>query len=220
VPYVITEVCTLDGACVEVCPVACIHTTPEAPQFYIDPDICIECEQCEVVCPVDAIYLHTDLPPHWQPSIEVNASFFRKNRPPAGPVPVETALQVVQSAQAFAAEHNMAVTIAVVDAVGLPIVVSRMDGAQPWTPELAIKKAYTATSFQVTTSEVVPERRRPWFPSLVMSSRGQIVAAHGGLPILDGIEVIGAIGVAGGRTDDEDILCSRAGMAVLKSSVF
>jgi uncharacterized protein GlcG (DUF336 family) len=53
-----------------------------------------------------------------------------------------------------------------------------------------------------------------------MSSRGQIVAAHGGLPILDGIEVIGAIGVAGGRTDDEDILCSRAGMAVLKSSVF
>ena len=61
VPYVITEACTRDGACVEVCPVACIHTTPDAPQFYIDPDICIECEQCEVVCPVDAIYLDTSL---------------------------------------------------------------------------------------------------------------------------------------------------------------
>lgn len=36
--YVITDLCTLDGACAEVCPVACIHTTPEAPQFYIDPE--------------------------------------------------------------------------------------------------------------------------------------------------------------------------------------
>ena len=34
-PYVITTLCTNDGACVEVCPVSCIHTTPGAPQFYI-----------------------------------------------------------------------------------------------------------------------------------------------------------------------------------------
>ena len=27
-PYIITSLCTNDGACVEVCPVACIHTTP------------------------------------------------------------------------------------------------------------------------------------------------------------------------------------------------
>ena len=40
-PYVITELCTLDGSCVEVCPVACIHTQPNAPQYYIDPDVCI-----------------------------------------------------------------------------------------------------------------------------------------------------------------------------------
>ena len=55
-PYVITSLCTNDGACVEVCPVACIHTTPGAKQFYIDPDVCIDCEQCEIVCPVDAIF--------------------------------------------------------------------------------------------------------------------------------------------------------------------
>jgi len=54
--YIITNLCTNDGACVEVCPVACIHTTPGAPQFYIDPEVCIDCEQCEIVCPVDAIF--------------------------------------------------------------------------------------------------------------------------------------------------------------------
>jgi len=60
--YVITELCTLDGSCVEVCPVACIHTQPDAPQYYIDPDVCIECEQCEIVCPVNAIAVDWKLP--------------------------------------------------------------------------------------------------------------------------------------------------------------
>ena len=60
--YVITDLCTRDGACAEVCPVMCIHTTPEAPQFYIDPEICIECEQCVVVSPVDAVFLDVELP--------------------------------------------------------------------------------------------------------------------------------------------------------------
>src|SRR5207249_1591881 len=65
VPYVIVDACTRDGSCVEVCPVACIHTTPDAPQYYIDPDVCIECEQCVLVCPVDAIYIDRELPEHW-----------------------------------------------------------------------------------------------------------------------------------------------------------
>ena len=61
-PYIITNLCTNDGACVEVCPVACIHTKPGAPQFYVDPEVCIDCEQCEIVCPVDAIFKDVDIP--------------------------------------------------------------------------------------------------------------------------------------------------------------
>ena len=39
--YVITEACigVKDATCVDVCPAACIHTTPDAPQYYIDPEI-------------------------------------------------------------------------------------------------------------------------------------------------------------------------------------
>ena len=83
-PYIITSLCTNDGACVEVCPVACIHTRPGAPQFYIDPEVCIDCEQCEIVCPVDAIFKDIDIPPEHTASIEVNAAFFRQNKAAIG----------------------------------------------------------------------------------------------------------------------------------------
>ena len=71
--YVIAEPCvsTCDTACVEVCPVDCIHGPedkkgagaeakedgfdPEGKQLYIDPDECIDCGACEPECPVEAI---------------------------------------------------------------------------------------------------------------------------------------------------------------------
>lgn len=217
-PYIIAEPCTNDGSCVEVCPVACIHTTPGAPQHYIDPEVCIECEQCEIVCPVDAIYLDSKLPAQWQSYVEVNASFFRKNKAVVGPVPMDKAWQMVGAAHTYAAEAGIAVTVVVADEAGSPIAVGRMDGAQSRTAELALNKAYTAAAFQVSTHELVPAAGQPWLRSLVISSGGRIMAAGGGIPIVDGIAVVGAIGAAGGSRDEQDVLCCRAGLAVLGGS--
>ena len=50
---------------------------------------------------------------------------------------------------------------------------------------------------------------------MIIQSRGQILPAGGGIPIVDGIAVLGAIGVAGGSRDEQDILCCRAGLTVL-----
>src|ERR671933_90721 len=122
-PYVITELCTRDGACVDVCPVACIHTTPDAPQFYIDPEICIECEQCKIVCPFEAIFLDVELPGQYEPSIDVNASFFRQNKEAVGPIPLESAERMLRAALAYAAEQRLPVTIAIVDGAGSPVAV-------------------------------------------------------------------------------------------------
>jgi NAD-dependent dihydropyrimidine dehydrogenase PreA subunit len=63
-PYVITEPCisSKDASCVEVCPVDCIHPTPDEPgfadaqQLFIDPMECIDCNACVDQCPVDAIF--------------------------------------------------------------------------------------------------------------------------------------------------------------------
>jgi len=62
---------TCDTACVDACPVDCIHgpidvegsgaevktlDSIEGLQLYIDPEECIDCDACLPVCPPDAIY--------------------------------------------------------------------------------------------------------------------------------------------------------------------
>ena len=71
--YVIAEPCigTKDSACVDACPVDCIHPKKdeagygEADQLFIDPVECIDCGACVPVCPVSAIYAGDDLPEKW-----------------------------------------------------------------------------------------------------------------------------------------------------------
>ncbi len=77
--YVITERCidVKDGACVEVCPVDCIHTTDDDRMLYIDPVECIDCGACVDPCPVDAIYAEEDVPPDQRAYTEVNRVWFQ-----------------------------------------------------------------------------------------------------------------------------------------------
>ena len=85
--YVITEPCigTKDNSCVEVCPVDCIHPTPDEADheqqemLYIDPDECIDCDACVEACPVDAIYPEDSVPSEWANYIERNAAYYRRD---------------------------------------------------------------------------------------------------------------------------------------------
>ncbi|MDP8924460.1 MAG: heme-binding protein [Chloroflexota bacterium] len=214
-PYVITELCTRDGACAEVCPVACIHTTPDAPQFYIDPDICIECEQCVVVCPVDAVFLDIELPPEYRSAEDVNAAFFRENKEPVEQISYAAALDMIHAAEAYAQRMGHRISVAVVDGTGAPVALSRMDGADPRSPELALNKAYTATVYALPTDTTRLAHR-----SLTVMSRGKIMAGAGGLAIVGafGAATIGAIGVAGAGNDGADALCSQAGLNALNDA--
>lgn len=86
-PYIITEACigVKDRACVDVCPVDCIHpTTDENPfaesdMLYIDPETCIDCGLCVDECPVQAIFPEEDLPQEWHKYIEINAEWYQHN---------------------------------------------------------------------------------------------------------------------------------------------
>jgi NAD-dependent dihydropyrimidine dehydrogenase PreA subunit len=86
--YIIAEPCinVKDTACVDVCPVDCIHPTKtEAEEFakeqklYIDPEECIDCGACEPVCPVEAIFEEAAAPDKWKHFIQIDADWF-KNR--------------------------------------------------------------------------------------------------------------------------------------------
>ena len=83
--YVISEPCIglKDASCVEVCPVDCIHPTPDEPDFdrheqlFIDPDECIDCDACVEACPVDAITAEDAVPAEWHRFIAVNAAYYQ-----------------------------------------------------------------------------------------------------------------------------------------------
>jgi len=85
--YVIVGSCINDGACVDVCPVGCIHPTPKEPGFktadmlYIDPAVCVNCNACAEACPIGAILPEHKLPPHLQRYREINAEMARSFRP-------------------------------------------------------------------------------------------------------------------------------------------
>ena len=82
--YVIAEPCigTKDTACVDACPVDCIHPKKdeaghaEADQLFIDPVECIDCGACVPACPVSAIFAQDDLPEKWAQFTEKNAAHF------------------------------------------------------------------------------------------------------------------------------------------------
>lgn len=83
--YVIAEPCigVKDTACVDACPVDCIHPTKNeegfegAVQLYIDPVECIDCGACVPVCPVSAIFALDDLPEKWSRFAEINRDHYQ-----------------------------------------------------------------------------------------------------------------------------------------------
>ena len=83
--YVIAEPCigTKDSACVDVCPVDCIHPRKDeagfeaATQLYINPDECIDCGSCADLCAQNAIFPGDDLPAEKAHFAELNRAYFQ-----------------------------------------------------------------------------------------------------------------------------------------------
>ncbi len=89
--FVICQPCegVCDTACVDVCPVDCIHPTKEewpekgydpnnlaGKQLYINPEECIDCGACEPACPVQAIFPEDEVPDKWKSYIEKNRKYY------------------------------------------------------------------------------------------------------------------------------------------------
>jgi ferredoxin--NADP+ reductase len=94
--FAITQTCCGDASCVAVCPVNCIHPTPEEPGFataemlYVDPRTCIDCGACADACPVDAIFPVDSLTEPLRPYAAINADHYADRddqAPAADPAP-------------------------------------------------------------------------------------------------------------------------------------
>ncbi len=82
--FIICEPCigTKDTACVDACPVDCIHPRSDEDNFddeqqlFIDPEECIDCGACVPECPVEAIFPEDEVPDQWHDYIEINYKWF------------------------------------------------------------------------------------------------------------------------------------------------
>jgi len=205
VTYVIAEPCIgeKNGACVDVCPAACIHTTPDAPQNYIDPAVCIECEQCVLVCPVDAVFLDKDLPDEWRQFEVINADFFQENKPVSS-LQLEDATRMVDAVADYASRSGLSVAAVVLDRYGT-VLASTSSASEP---DDATRKAYTALMYGVATHELKPSTQPLWRQSSDIDAAG-VLFTPGGYPIVEGVDTLGAVGVAG-ASPQQDMLCCQA----------
>jgi uncharacterized protein GlcG (DUF336 family) len=113
-------------------------------------------------------------------------------------LPYAVALTIAQATVESCAAKNYAVSAVVVDRAGETILAIRGDNASPHTMENARRKAYTAMSFKLSTTEYAKRfadnnpvvRQQVTLPN--------VIAIPGGLPIMAGNEVIGGV-TRGGR---------------------
>lgn len=118
----------------------------------------------------------------------------------------------IESCQAM----GYAVTATVVDRDGGILAQIRGDGAAPHTMENSRRKAYTAVTLRSPSSDLAKQvadpknegaRQRATLPGMI--------GIGGGIPIMAGKEVIGAVGVSGSPGKDDD--CSQAGIDRVKA---
>jgi uncharacterized protein GlcG (DUF336 family) len=126
----------------------------------------------------------------------------------------DLAQKMADAAVAKARELGGTENVAILDDGGNLKAFSRMDGAPIPTVEMAQNKAYTAL-LGVSTQDFFSFIKGD--PSLLagIPTLARMAAWGGGFPIKVNGEVVGAIGVSGAPTVQNDIDCARAALALV-----
>ena len=117
---------------------------------------------------------------------------------------------IAEGALATCKSQGFSTSVAVVDRAGQVLVMLRDEQATAQTVEMARRKAYTARMFRTTTLEFQKRTNDPAFAA--QRNVADILALGGGVPILVGTEIIGAVGSSGSSQEGDDA-CAKAGIA-------
>jgi uncharacterized protein GlcG (DUF336 family) len=110
--------------------------------------------------------------------------------------------EIIERACVRADEIGIAACIAVVDAGAHLKAFRRMDGAFAGAVDVCQRKARTSALFPLPSGvfgQVIAEQQLTGMEL----TNGGLAAFHGGLPIMDGDTLVGAIGVSGGSADQD-----------------
>jgi uncharacterized protein GlcG (DUF336 family) len=134
--------------------------------------------------------------------------------PYGAPIPLAEAKRVLIAAQAEAVRNNWNVAIAIVDSGGHLVAFERMDSTQHGSVAVAQEKARSAAAYRRPSKAFQDSLAKGGDGVRVLHLPGAI-AVEGGLPIIVGGKLVGAIGVSG-VTSEQDGRIAAAGLTVLK----
>ena len=127
---------------------------------------------------------------------------------------LEGARKAIEAAKAEAGRRQATAVIAVVDDGGNLIAFHRIDPTFPAGARVSIGKARTAALFRQPTKnfeDVITQKGRT-----SMIALDDFTPLQGGIPIVVGGQIVGAIGVSGASSADQDEQFAKAGAAALK----
>src|SRR5690606_37713871 len=130
----------------------------------------------------------------------------------------ESALTVAQAALESCRKSSYQVAVSVTDRSGTPIVMLRDRFAGPHTVEAATRKAYTAASFRMSSSDLEASTQ-PGKPTSAIRDLDHVLALGGGLPIEVAGTQAGAVGVSGAPGGDADAACAQAGIDAIAADL-
>jgi len=130
----------------------------------------------------------------------------------------ETALMAARAAMDSCRKSGYQVTVAVVDRAGLTQVLLRDRFAGPHTIDVAVNKAWTASSMRMSSAAFGVETQ-PGKPMSGLRAHPRVMAAGGGLPIEAGGSMLGSIGVSGAPGGEADEACAQAGIKVIADAL-
>ncbi|MFX1676442.1 heme-binding protein [Paraburkholderia sp. A2WS-5] len=119
--------------------------------------------------------------------------------------------RILEAARDEAQRNGWAVAIAVVDDGGHPLALARLDGAAPLSAYIAEEKARTAA---------LGRRETKVYEDMVNGGRTAFLSAplcttlEGGVPVIVGAVVVGAVGVSGVKSDQDAQIASAGARCV------
>jgi glc operon protein GlcG len=118
--------------------------------------------------------------------------------------------KIIAACETEAAKNKWAVSIAVVDDGGYLLALTRLDGAQGITAEVALGKARTS-ALTKRPSKFFEDRikERPAFAGFPAG-----ILIQGGLPLIHDNDCVGAIGVSGVQSHEDEVI-AQAGVSAL-----
>ena len=134
--------------------------------------------------------------------------------PPYGPsITLAQAKKVAEAALVPAYEHGWTVVIAIVDPGGHLVYLEKLDETQVGSVAIAESKARSAAIFKRPT-KMFQERLAGGGDGLLVLRLQGAIPVEGGLPIIANGKLIGALGVSGGSSAEDEV-CAEAGAAAL-----